>query len=109
MGREAISMRPYARQATEILGHEIRHARVERGWTQNDLAERAGVTARTVSLIERGAPTPSIGHVLNCCAVAGVPLFDTNSSGLARLHAASSRIAALLPRRVRPAVIDNQF
>ena len=36
--------------------NRIRAARQALGWTQNDLAERAGVSARTVHAIEKGRP-----------------------------------------------------
>jgi transcriptional regulator with XRE-family HTH domain len=32
----------------------IRAARQARGWTQNDLAEKAGVSPRTIYAVERG-------------------------------------------------------
>ena len=34
--------------------NRIRAARQARGWTQNELAERAGVSARTIHAIEKG-------------------------------------------------------
>jgi len=36
--------------------NRIRAARQALGWTQNDLAERAGVSARTIHAIEKGRP-----------------------------------------------------
>jgi transcriptional regulator with XRE-family HTH domain len=34
--------------------NRIRAARQAQGWTQNDLAEKAGVSARTIHAIEKG-------------------------------------------------------
>lgn len=34
----------------------IRVARQAQGWTQNQLAQRAGISARTVHAVERGRP-----------------------------------------------------
>jgi transcriptional regulator with XRE-family HTH domain len=34
--------------------NRIRAARQARGWTQNDLAEKAGVSPRTIYAVERG-------------------------------------------------------
>jgi transcriptional regulator with XRE-family HTH domain len=34
--------------------NRIRAARQARGWTQNELAERAGVSARTIHAVEKG-------------------------------------------------------
>ena len=36
--------------------NRVRAARQALGWTQNDLAERAGVSARTIHAIEKGRP-----------------------------------------------------
>jgi len=36
--------------------NRIRAARQALGWTQNELAERAGVSARTIHAIEKGRP-----------------------------------------------------
>ena len=36
--------------------NRIRAARQALGWTQNDLASRAGVSARTIHAIEKGRP-----------------------------------------------------
>lgn len=40
------------------IGQRIRDARVARGWTQLDLALRAGTSLGTVSRWERGKPPP---------------------------------------------------
>jgi transcriptional regulator with XRE-family HTH domain len=36
--------------------NRIRAARQAQGWTQNELAERAGVSPRTIHAIEKGRP-----------------------------------------------------
>jgi DNA-binding XRE family transcriptional regulator len=36
--------------------NRIRAARQSLGWTQNDLADKAGVSARTIHAIEKGRP-----------------------------------------------------
>ena len=43
------------------LGQRIAEARKERGWTQTDLSEAAGISRVTVSKIERG--TTDVGYV----------------------------------------------
>lgn len=45
--------------ATRRLSNRMRVARAERGWSQDDLARRAGVTRQTVSSIETGQYGPS--------------------------------------------------
>ena len=41
------------------LVSRLREARTERGWTQAELAERVGVTRKTVNTVENGIFTPS--------------------------------------------------
>lgn len=45
--------------ATRRLNNRMRVARAERGWSQDDLARRSGVTRQTVSSIETGQYGPS--------------------------------------------------
>ena len=37
----------------------LREARTDRGWTQAELAERVGVTRKTINTVENGVFTPS--------------------------------------------------
>jgi len=41
------------------LENRVRIARAERGWSQDDLARRSGVTRQTISSIETGQYVPS--------------------------------------------------
>jgi HTH-type transcriptional regulator / antitoxin HipB len=50
------------------LGASIRRSRQQRHWTQNDLAERAGISRRTLVSIEGGNPRGEIGIVLRVIA-----------------------------------------
>ncbi|WP_109809073.1 helix-turn-helix transcriptional regulator [Sphingosinithalassobacter portus] len=43
----------------ETLRNAIRAAREARGWTQADLAERVGVSRKTVNTVENGVFVPS--------------------------------------------------
>ena len=43
----------------EGLANRLREARTERGWTQAELAERVGVTRKTINTVENGVFTPS--------------------------------------------------
>jgi putative transcriptional regulator len=43
----------------EGLTNRLREARAERGWTQAELAERVGVTRKTVNTVENGVFIPS--------------------------------------------------
>jgi putative transcriptional regulator len=42
------------------MKNRIRELRAERGWTQQDLAERLGVSRQTVNAIETGKYDPSL-------------------------------------------------
>lgn len=43
----------------ETLHNRLRDAREEKGWTQADLAERIGVSRKTINTIENGIFVPS--------------------------------------------------
>lgn len=95
---------PYAAEAARLLGAEIRLARRERRWSQDELAGRAGITARTLSKIEHGDMSVGLGAAFEAAALVGVVLFHAERSRLsADLDRAQAR-SALLPRpaRARP-------
>jgi putative transcriptional regulator len=43
----------------DTLSNRLREARAQRGWTQAELAERVGVTRKTVNTVENGVFVPS--------------------------------------------------
>lgn len=43
----------------DTLRNNLREARAARGWTQADLAERVGVTRKTINTVENGVFVPS--------------------------------------------------
>jgi putative transcriptional regulator len=57
----------------KLIVHLKRH-RAERSLTQEDLAERAGVTRQTIISIERGRYSPSIELALRLARLFGVPV-----------------------------------
>lgn len=72
---------------------------MERGWTVEGLAERAGVAEKTVRNVERGDLGVAIGTVLDCAVLVGVPLFYEDERRVAA-EAERGR-ATLMGRRVR--------
>lgn len=42
-----------------VLGHNLKHLRASRGWTQAVLAEKAGTVGNYIALLENGAKFPS--------------------------------------------------
>jgi transcriptional regulator with XRE-family HTH domain len=54
------------------FGQRLRHLREERGWTQGQLGERAGMMYQMVARLERGEREPVWGTVLKLAAALGV-------------------------------------
>ena len=48
----------------EIFGKRLRQLRTEAGWTQEQLAEAAGITTTYTSDLERGTKVPSLTIIL---------------------------------------------
>jgi transcriptional regulator with XRE-family HTH domain len=101
---------PYTLEALQLLGEQIRLGRRERLWTQAELAERAGVSIRTLNRVEHGDPHAGLGTAFELATLVGVPLFHPDrerlSMDLDRIRARS----ALLPQRIRRAgKVDDEF
>lgn len=98
------STRTYSRltkEASLLLGKLIRLGRQARKMTASDLADRAGITRNTLLKIESGDLTCEVGLVFEVATLAGVNLFNADSSSLTmQIASADSRIA-LLPKYVR--------
>lgn len=54
------------------VGEQIRLARLRRKLSADQLAERAGMSRRTIYSIEKGAASVSIGYYLNVLKVLGL-------------------------------------
>jgi transcriptional regulator with XRE-family HTH domain len=103
---------PYAAEAARLLGARIRLARRERGWSQEELAERAGLTARTIYKVERGDTTVRLGAAFESAALLGVPLFEPDISRLSldldRIQARDALLSRPLGKR-RLTDVDDDF
>ena len=102
---------PQAIEAARLLGEQIRLARLERRWTLEELAERAGVNHNTIRKVERGDLTVGLGPAFEAAALVGVSLFHADPE---RRHLETREVQtrlALLPARARrPASnIDDDF
>ena len=62
---------------SEELTVRLREARAERGWTQAELADRIGVSRKTINTIENGVFVPSTVLALKLAKA-----FDTNVEAL---------------------------
>lgn len=110
MGREAIDLVPYARDAARLMGANVRTARLNRRWTASELGAHAGCSRHTVAAIESGKPSVAFGHVLNVCAALGITLFTPAPEDLARLAKAQQDVLRLMPSRVAPKTgLSNDF
>jgi transcriptional regulator with XRE-family HTH domain len=58
------------------LGEAVRLLREKRGITQERLAQDAGVTTGTISLVERGRSNPAWGTVRAVASGLGVPMVE---------------------------------
>jgi HTH-type transcriptional regulator/antitoxin HipB len=63
------------------LAATIRRERKQRGWTQNDLAVRAGISRRTLVALEGGNPRGEIGIVVRVIAALDRELVVTERAG----------------------------
>ena len=59
------------------MNNRLRVLRAERGWTQADLAQRAGVSRQTINVIEAGKYDPSLPLAFRLAAI-----FDTRIEDL---------------------------
>jgi putative transcriptional regulator len=60
--------------AEPILLNTLREARATRGWTQADLADRVGVTRKTINTVENGVFVPSTTLALRLARVLETPV-----------------------------------
>ena len=55
----------------ETLGNRLRESREAKGWTQAELAERIGVSRKTVNTVENGVFVPSTVVALKLAGALG--------------------------------------
>ena len=91
----------YAREAAELFGLMIRNARIERGITVAEVAERAGISRGLVHRIENGEMGSSIGAAFEVAAIVGLRLFEAEATTLTRHLSMERDKFTLLPKSVR--------
>lgn len=98
-------------QAALLLGRLVKLGRKRRGWSESELARRAGVARETVQRLEKGDLTCALGLVFEAATLVGVPLFTDDASRLAEVRRHSDEVLSLLPRRMRGAgpEVDDDF
>jgi transcriptional regulator with XRE-family HTH domain len=65
---------PCMEATTVPVGDKVRDLRKERGWSQQELAGRAGISMQTVSNLETGRHVPGIATLSKIAGALGVPL-----------------------------------
>lgn len=88
------------RSALQLLAAEIQAARKLRGWTEVELAERAGCSRLTIRAIESGKPTVAVGFIFEAATMVGLSLFGGQPEITARLSETRTKLD-LLPARIR--------
>ncbi len=58
----------------EGLSNRLKEERTRRGWTQAELADRAGVSRKTINTVENGVFVPSTILALRLARVLGQPV-----------------------------------
>ena len=91
----------YAREASALMGEQIKLGRKQRRWTEQNLAERAGISRATLQKIENGEMSCAIGLVFEVATLVGVKLFETNGMPLAKHIEHTRDKIALLPQRIK--------
>jgi transcriptional regulator with XRE-family HTH domain len=96
-------------QVASLLGSRVREGRLERRWTQDELADRIGASVDTLAKVERGDPTVALGIALEAARIVGVPLFVDDDARLSIDRDLTSMRLALLPARARARRVNNDF
>ena len=72
MARKTVNLLPSTERALEKVGANLKRARLRRNIRAELLAERAGISADTLSAIEKGVSTVSIGAYASVLASLGM-------------------------------------
>jgi transcriptional regulator with XRE-family HTH domain len=105
-----ITYSPYTEDAVRLLGSLVLQGRQQRRWSAEELANRIGISRRTLGKIEHGDPSVGIGLAFEAARLVGVPLFHEDASALRGELARSRDRLSLLPQRVRTReAVDDDF
>lgn len=72
MSKKKIVILPKARRVLDEMGENIKLARLRRKLSAEQVAERANISRPTLTAIEKGSPTVSIGSYLLVLQVLGL-------------------------------------
>lgn len=110
MGAKKIrSYSKYTVEALALLGNMIQLQRRTRRMSENDLADRVGISRATLRKIEQGNPSCEIGLALEAAAIVGVPLFREDSTSISLEHDRIKDKLGLLPKQIRKSKSEMEF
>ncbi len=72
-----------------LLGLRLKHLRIQRHWTQEELAERIGISSKYLSSIERGKENPglsTIARIAEGLQIEPIEMFDFAHEGKSRVE-----------------------
>lgn len=72
MSRNSIILLPKNKKLLQAVGENIKLARLRRKLTMNQVSERAGISRPTLSSLEKGSPSISLGIILQVLLVLGL-------------------------------------
>jgi transcriptional regulator with XRE-family HTH domain len=101
----------YSLDAVMLLGDQIKLGRKQREWTEQNLADRAGISRATFQKIENGEMSCAIGLVFEVAALVGINLFEQDKHSLSRQREHTKDKIALLPQRIKTKTkaVDDDF
>lgn len=91
----------YSQEASLLLGKQVKLGRKQRQWTEQNLADRAGISRATLQKIERGDMSCAIGLAFEVATLVGVKLFESDSTPLSKHLEHTRDKIALLPQRIK--------
>lgn len=91
----------YAQEAVLLIGEQVKLERKRRRWTEQSLADRAGISRATLQKIERGGMGCAIGIVFEVSALLGIELFESGSVPLDQQIKQVQGKVSLLPQRIK--------
>lgn len=86
--------------ALKLFASLIKVARKKHGWSEAELAERAGTTRPTIRKIEQASPVSAIGLYFEVAYLLGIPLFSSDHEEMAGIQDKLDLQLALLPKRI---------
>lgn len=72
MSRKSIILLPKNKKLLQAVGENIKLARLRRKLTMDQVSERAGISRPTLSSLEKGSPSISLGIILQVLLVLGL-------------------------------------